>query len=226
MHVTPWWSDADHEAPRNRAHTSRALADPRDRRRLPGRGRVGAPTPGGPGDFPLLMGLVASADPERGGSAVVRALFAVRWKLGELLGWDEQASGTGARVATLRDRLPADLRDGPAPPRSSAGACRSARCTSPTTSGRRRSPIGRCMASCTSGGCPTGLAATAARWRSWSSATVCWGTPTWPRSCRFATYRVSADARRDRAPVAGAGSIAVARPHLIVTRRASRARWR
>jgi uncharacterized protein DUF2867 len=47
---------------------------------------------------------------------VVRALFALRWKAGKLLGWDEQASGTGSPVATLRDRLPADLRDGPAGP--------------------------------------------------------------------------------------------------------------
>jgi hypothetical protein len=74
------------------------------------------PTPGGAGDFSLLVGLVASADPERRGSAVVRALFAIRWKLGELLGWDERASGTGARVATLRDRLPADLREDRAAP--------------------------------------------------------------------------------------------------------------
>jgi hypothetical protein len=71
------------------------------------------PTPGGAGDFPQLIGLATSTDPERGSSAIVRALFAIRWKLGELLGWDDEASGTGARVATLRDRLPADLRDRP-----------------------------------------------------------------------------------------------------------------
>ena len=74
------------------------------------------PTPGGPGDFRLLMGIAASTDPERGSSAVVRALFAIRWKMGELLGWDDQGMGAGARVATLRDRLPADLRDGAAAP--------------------------------------------------------------------------------------------------------------
>ena len=38
-------------------------------------------------------------------------LFAIRWKLGELLGWDGPATGLGSRVPTLRDRLPADLRD-------------------------------------------------------------------------------------------------------------------
>lgn len=74
------------------------------------------PTPGGPGDFPLLMGLATSTDPERGSSAVVRALFAIRWTLGALLGWDDEASGAGARVPTLRDRLPANLRAGPAGP--------------------------------------------------------------------------------------------------------------
>jgi uncharacterized protein DUF2867 len=74
------------------------------------------PTPGGPDDFPLLLGLAFSADPERDSSAIVRALFAIRWKVGELLGWDEPASGTGSAAATLRDRLPADLRNGPTGP--------------------------------------------------------------------------------------------------------------
>jgi Protein of unknown function (DUF2867) len=32
-------------------------------------------------------------------------------ELGELLGWDGPEAGVGSRVATLRDRLPADLRD-------------------------------------------------------------------------------------------------------------------
>ncbi|MGH2896426.1 MAG: DUF2867 domain-containing protein [Solirubrobacteraceae bacterium] len=78
------------------------------------------PTPGGPDDFPLLVGLTGATDPERGGSAVVRALFAIRWKLGELVGWDGPAAGTGRRVATLRDRLPSDLRDAPTGPQFSA----------------------------------------------------------------------------------------------------------
>ena len=74
------------------------------------------PTPGGPGDFPLLMGMATSTDPERGSSAVVRTLFAIRWKLGELLGWNDDRPRSATPVATLRDRLPADLRDGPAAP--------------------------------------------------------------------------------------------------------------
>jgi hypothetical protein len=46
----------------------------------------------------------------------VRALFALRWKLGELLGWDSPDGGVGSRVPTLRDRLPADLREAPSGP--------------------------------------------------------------------------------------------------------------
>jgi hypothetical protein len=69
------------------------------------------PTPGGRGDFPLLVEGFASADPAESGSGAVRALFALRWKVGELLGWDRDADGIGSRVSTLRDRLPADLRE-------------------------------------------------------------------------------------------------------------------
>lgn len=88
------------------------------------------PTPGGPDDFPRLVQLGATHDPRelnaqgkyvgdgsRGiVSRVSRALFELRWKLGELLGWDDRDSGVGRRVATLRDRLPADLRDAPRGP--------------------------------------------------------------------------------------------------------------
>jgi hypothetical protein len=73
---------------------------------LPGEGR--------PEDFPLVVELMTSMDPAHG-SAAARALWAIRWKLGALLGWDDDGAGLGARVPTLRDRLPADLRDAPAP---------------------------------------------------------------------------------------------------------------
>jgi hypothetical protein len=68
------------------------------------------PTPGGPDDFPQLVQLMASFDPTQSPSATVRALFATRGKVGELLGWDAPEAGLGSRVPTLRDRLPADLR--------------------------------------------------------------------------------------------------------------------
>jgi hypothetical protein len=73
------------------------------------------PTPGGPDDFKRLVDQMTSFDPERGSSRPVRALFALRWKLGKLFGWDESGSGLGSRVPTLRDRLPADLRESPGP---------------------------------------------------------------------------------------------------------------
>src|SRR5438105_8521013 len=80
------------------------------------------PTPGGSGrdDFSRLMQLIASLDPSRSSSVAVRTLFAIRSKLGEALGWDNPKTGIGARVSTLRDRLPADLRDGPSGPKFDA----------------------------------------------------------------------------------------------------------
>jgi hypothetical protein len=78
------------------------------------------PTPGGPGDFPRLVRTFGSFDPGRSSHPAVRALFAIRWKVGELLGWDDERDGVGARVPTLRDRLPADLRDAPSGPSPAA----------------------------------------------------------------------------------------------------------
>jgi hypothetical protein len=88
------------------------------------------PTPGGPDDFPRVVRLGSTNDPgelnaqgkyvgdgSRGiVSRVSRALFELRWALGELFGWDDRDAGVGCRVATLRDRLPTDLRDGPRGP--------------------------------------------------------------------------------------------------------------
>ena len=74
------------------------------------------PTPGGPDDFPRLVRLFATGDTSDNPSWAARTLFTIRWKLGELLGWDASGSGVGSRVPTLRDRLPADLRDAPAGP--------------------------------------------------------------------------------------------------------------
>jgi hypothetical protein len=74
------------------------------------------PTPGGPDDFPRLVRAISSGDPSRGSSRGARALWAIRWKVGELLGWDDPDDGLRSRVPTLRDRLPADLRDAPSGP--------------------------------------------------------------------------------------------------------------
>jgi Protein of unknown function (DUF2867) len=72
------------------------------------------PTPGGPDDFPRLVELVAASDPSDSSSTVVRALFAIRWKIGEVLRWDDDEAGAaapGPGARTVRDRIPADLRD-------------------------------------------------------------------------------------------------------------------
>jgi hypothetical protein len=95
----------------NAAHTSRpwrihAIAPEfqvEDVWEMPGRG--------GPDDFPRLVRLISSMDPAQGSSPTARTLWAIRWKVGELLGWDRPEDGIGARVPTLRDRLPPDLRD-------------------------------------------------------------------------------------------------------------------
>ena len=71
---------------------------------------------GAPDDFPRLVQEFASGDPSQSSSGAVRMLWAIRWKVGEVLGWDGPADGLGSRVSTLRDRLPADLRDAPSGP--------------------------------------------------------------------------------------------------------------
>jgi hypothetical protein len=72
-------------------------------------------TPGGPGDFQRLVTGIAAGEPTRGASRAARALWAIRWKLGKLLGWDRPDTGLGSRVPTLRDRLPTDLREARGP---------------------------------------------------------------------------------------------------------------
>jgi hypothetical protein len=74
------------------------------------------PGTGGPDDFPRLVQRFASGDPWQDPSRAVRALFAIRWKFGEVLGWDRPDGGLGSRVPTLRDRFPVDLREAPSGP--------------------------------------------------------------------------------------------------------------
>ena len=80
------------------------------------------PGESGPGDFPRLVRLFASYNPSRSSSRAVRTLFAIRWKLGELFGWDGPGDGLGSRAPTLRDRLPADLREVPSGPQFATGS--------------------------------------------------------------------------------------------------------
>ena len=82
------------------------------------------PTPGGPDDLARLVEQFAGVDEpqaldgegrfvgESDGfrAGVSRALFALRWQLGAWFGWDDRPC-----TETLRDRLPADLRETPGP---------------------------------------------------------------------------------------------------------------
>jgi hypothetical protein len=70
------------------------------------------PTPGGPDDLARLVQQLSG--PSMDHPVVLRALFALRWKLGELFGWDEPGAGDCGR--SLRERLPADLLEAPRGP--------------------------------------------------------------------------------------------------------------
>jgi hypothetical protein len=76
------------------------------------------PTPGGPDDLEWLVRQISEGirGGVKGDGPVSRVLFTVRWKLGALLGWDKSTAGIGTRLPSLRDRLPADLREGPQGP--------------------------------------------------------------------------------------------------------------
>src|ERR1700712_1134967 len=67
------------------------------------------PTPGGLDDFAELIRTMMSVNVERS-SPVVHALFATRWALGRVFGWDGPSGDVDARVPSLRERLPEDLK--------------------------------------------------------------------------------------------------------------------
>ena len=74
------------------------------------------PTPGGPDDFPRLVRLIAAGGLADNPSGAVRALWAIRLRAGELFGWDRPDNSKKRAAPALRDRLPPDLRSGPAGP--------------------------------------------------------------------------------------------------------------
>lgn len=61
-------------------------------------------------DFPVLLDALRVAGGLNVNPPVVRFLFALRWKLGALFGWDRPDAGVAGRVESLLDRLPPDLR--------------------------------------------------------------------------------------------------------------------
>ena len=75
------------------------------------------PTPGGPHELPRLMSHAVSNNfPDGDAPLPVRIVWEARWILGRVFAWDEHDAGIGARVASLRDRLPADLQTAPPGP--------------------------------------------------------------------------------------------------------------
>ncbi len=72
------------------------------------------PVRGEKSEFPELVQGFAAGDPSQG-PWLARALWTIRWKVGELLGWDGAETGLGERVPTLRGRLPEDLLSAPGP---------------------------------------------------------------------------------------------------------------
>lgn len=69
------------------------------------------PGEGGREDFRAMVGMVCAMDPGRKAPGLAKLLWAVRWKVGALLGWDKEDGGLGRRVESLKARLPEDLRD-------------------------------------------------------------------------------------------------------------------
>jgi hypothetical protein len=121
------------------------------------------PTPGRADEFPILVDGFASADPAKTPSRAARALWSLRWKLGDLLDLDDLGSGLGSRVPTLRERLPDDLRAATGPEFESLPFTSLYLTDDEFAAEIATEP---CTASCTSAGSPRGPAATGARWRS------------------------------------------------------------
>ncbi len=69
------------------------------------------PTPGARDDFPRLVQMVATVGEGRQRFSVVSMLFAIREALGQVFGWDGQEAAADPTRPSLRNRLPADLRD-------------------------------------------------------------------------------------------------------------------
>ncbi|MEU3687087.1 DUF2867 domain-containing protein [Streptomyces narbonensis] len=70
------------------------------------------PVTGGPDELERLVRQFTNGDGTALSAPVIRTLFALRWKLGALLGLDKPDAGLSSRVGSLRERLPEDLRAG------------------------------------------------------------------------------------------------------------------
>ena len=71
------------------------------------------PVQGTAGEFASLLQLMTSFDPAKSDSAATRALFWLRYRMGDLFGWDDASTKRpipGCTETTLSVRLPDDLR--------------------------------------------------------------------------------------------------------------------
>jgi len=71
------------------------------------------PVRGRRADFARFLDVVTALDPARSDSAPTRALFALRYRLGDWFGWDDEKvvhAIPGCTETSLRQRLPAELR--------------------------------------------------------------------------------------------------------------------
>jgi hypothetical protein len=74
----------------------------------------GLPAQGAPDEFATLLEIMTSLDPAKGDSRATRALFSLRYRLGDWFGWDDATSKLpvpGRTKTTLSARVPEDLRD-------------------------------------------------------------------------------------------------------------------
>ncbi len=64
-------------------------------------------------DFDVFLHKVAEFDPASSGSSLSKALFWIRFRIGELFGWDRVKDRPipGCRETSLKERLPDELRD-------------------------------------------------------------------------------------------------------------------
>lgn len=83
------------------------------------------PAEGGRDDFPALVEIVTRLDPTAGNwSAATRALFALRFRIGGVLGWDGPPAQHASRstASSLATCVPENIRDTTTPPASVGGA--------------------------------------------------------------------------------------------------------
>ncbi len=67
-------------------------------------------TPGaGPDDFPTMLNALRADGGLDNQSLASRVLFAIRWRLGAIFGWDKREQSIGPRTRSLCERLPDDL---------------------------------------------------------------------------------------------------------------------